>query len=115
MSNLPEAAPLHTRDIALIHPYGDGASILVQHVYAPDGSGWHYAEDGGSASHDPAPVAVTMTDGEGQATTLMSAENALLLANRLTRAASLVLESGEQRPDVEREAARFAAQGTAGP
>jgi len=36
-----------------------------------------------------------------------------VLANRLTRAASLVLESEEAVPDIEREAARFApAEGT---
>jgi hypothetical protein len=49
----------------------------------------------------------TAVDAEGEVFGLMSAEQALMLANRLTRAANLVLESEEDVPDVEREAARF--------
>lgn len=40
---------------------------------------------------------------------LLTPEEALLLANRLTRAANLVLETMEDAPDAEREAARFGA------
>jgi len=48
-------------------------------------------------------------DDNQNAGALLTAEEALVLANRLQRAASLVMESEEDTPDVEREAARFTA------
>ena len=51
-------------------------------------------------------VGLIVTEGNA----ILTAEQALVLANRLTRAASLILESEEDTPDIEREAARFAAQ-----
>jgi hypothetical protein len=42
---------------------------------------------------------------------LLFPDQALLLANRLIRAANLVMESDEGLPDVEREAARFHGHG----
>ena len=53
----------------------------------------------------PGLVALTVTD----ESVLLTPEEALLLANRLTRAANLVLETMEDAPDAEREAARFGA------
>jgi hypothetical protein len=44
---------------------------------------------------------------DDDASMVMTPEDALMLANRLTRAANLVLETMEDAPDVEREAARY--------
>ena len=77
--------------------------IAVDHIYLPDGS--FTCEDCGRPGHDPGMVGLIVGDGAAQ----MEPELALLLADRLTRAAHLVLESQEEPPDVEREAARFGA------
>jgi hypothetical protein len=79
----------------------DEANITVDHVYLPEGAGGtcHC----GNPVHDPGLVGLSLNDD----CALLTAEQALLLANRLQRAASLILESGEAPPDVEREAARY--------
>jgi len=101
-----EGVPLHTRTIGTVSSRCGGELIVVEHVFAPDGA--FACEDCGGPGHDPGMVGLTMSgDGDQFAGTLLSAEEALVLANRLTRAASLILESEEEPPDIEREAARF--------
>lgn len=107
----PSAAPhdhvhLRYRTVYVLNAEISNEAITVDHVYAPDGS--FACDDCGKPGHDPGNVGLTMTGDDNQfATTLLTAEEALVLANRLQRAASLVLESAEDVPDVEREANRF--------
>ena len=108
-----ECIPLNTRTI-WDYDTGDddGTMIFVDHVYIPDGA---VKCDCGAPAHDPGMVALLMTDDEhGAVSAVLEPEVALVLANRLTRAASLALESREQPPDVEREAARLAPRGVPG-
>ena len=81
----------------------DGTLIAVDHLYLPDGS--FACSDCGAPGHDPGMVGLIV--GEGSA--LLEPELALIVANRLTRAANLILESREEPPDIEREAHRFGA------
>ena len=81
----------------------DGTFIAVDHLYLPDGS--FNCQDCGAPGHDPGMVGLIVGDGSA----LLEPELALTLANRIARAANLILESMEQPPDIEREAARFGA------
>lgn len=105
----PENAELRTRTVGALFPEGCGEiSVIVEHVYLPEGAaGTCDHEECGNLAHDPGMVGLMIADHDEVANCLLSAEEALVLANRLQRAASLVLESMEDVPDVEREAARF--------
>lgn len=111
MTGNDEALPApRRRTLGVIHAEGCGALIAVDHLYAPEGA--FSCEHCGEPGHDPGMVSLfvdedTEDDSAPMATALLTAGEALTLANRLQRAASLILESGEDRPDVEREAARF--------
>jgi hypothetical protein len=113
----PGGITLRTRTIGCVHPDED-TTIVVEHVYEPEGAS--ACEDCGHPAHDPGMVGLVVSsedeDGTANVTSvLLMAEDALMLANRLQRAASLVLESAEGTPDIEREAARFsAAEGSVG-
>lgn len=98
------AIPYRTRTVYVLRPEIDDSRITIEHVYAPDGA--FSCDDCGSPGHDPGMVGVAIAD-EQTAGVLLTAEEALVLANRIQRAASLVLESDEDVPDVEREANRF--------
>lgn len=107
----PEAAskgiPMRTRTIGVVFGDCGGDRIAVEHVFAPEGA--FECDDCGAPGHDPGMVGLGIDgDDRQQAYAMLSPEEALLIANRLTRAAELVLESAEDVPDVEREAARFA-------
>jgi hypothetical protein len=109
----PEEVPLRTRTI--YHTLLDDATgekdLVIQHVYIPEGmAGACSHGDCGNPAHDPGLVGLIL----GEETALLSAEEALIAANRLTRAANLILESEEDRPDIERDMARFGAGGEAG-
>jgi hypothetical protein len=101
-----EAPPVLSRNILHLHPDDDDDEtlILIDHVYEREGA---TACECGGPSHDPGMVWLSIADEDGDGSAFLTAEQALLVANRLTRAASLVLESGEDVPDVEREAARY--------
>lgn len=101
--------PTRTRNVGVIHTEIGEDAILIDHVYFPDGS--FDCDECGKPGHDPGLIGLIIDsiendDRQGRST-LLSAEEALVLANRLTRAANLVLESQEDVPDVEREIARF--------
>jgi hypothetical protein len=87
----------------------------VEHVYLPDGA--EKCAGCGADAHDPGMVMLIMLTseeeegGDGDVSGLLTVSEALTLANRLQRAASLILESGEGAADVEREAARFGTDG----
>ena len=107
---MPEASPMRSRGLGTLRADADDTVITVEHVYLPEGAAGTCCEpDCDGVAHDPGMVGVVMADDEDTVCCLLSAAEALTLANRLTRAASLVLESEEQVPDVEREAARFGA------
>lgn len=115
----PDGITIRSRTIGRVYPADDDTVIVVEHVYEPEPG--MTCEHCGKQGHDPGLVGLVISslddeDGEPDATSvLMTAEDALLLANRLQRAASLVLESEEGLPDIEREAARFApVEGKAG-
>jgi hypothetical protein len=116
----PDGIRVRSRVIGRVYP-DDDTVIVIDHVYEPEGG--PPCEHCGGQSHDPGMVGLVVSslledddDGEPDpVSVLMTAETALLVANRLTRAANLVLESEESLPDIEREAARFApVEGTAG-
>jgi hypothetical protein len=104
------AIPLRKRTLGIIHAEDGNSLVAVDHVYAPDGA--FTCHDCGKPGHDPGMVGLFVDDAndeddQGIATVMLTAAEALVLANRLQRAAALILESGEDRPDIEREAARF--------
>jgi hypothetical protein len=87
----------------------DDTTIWIDHVFTI----------GTGPDDDPGYVGLTITEDDpaedlrlgARATCLLSAEEALLLADRLQRAAHLVLETGEDLPDPEREYRRRAGNG----
>jgi len=92
--------PLRARNIATLFT-DDGSEISVNHLYVAGPE---------TCSHDgcenpavsPGLVGLTLDDAAG----MFTPAEALLIANRLTRAANIVLETEEQLPDIERESAR---------
>lgn len=113
MTSQPEVFPIRERTLGCMHMDDDGTTVTVQHVFAREGS--FVCDDCGKPGHDPGFVRVVLDDGECEMHALLTAEMALLLANRLTRGASLILESAEDVPDIEREAAKFSAPGEVQP
>ena len=103
----PEAIPLRSR--SLLHLHAAGTTICVDHVYEAEGAGTCEHDGCDGLSHDPGMVGLMLHDEDGTTSALLDAGDALLLAERLQRAASLVLESEEDAPDIEREAARYTA------
>jgi hypothetical protein len=100
----------HYRYRTILHAeMEDGQFVRIEHIFEPEGAS--ACEDCGGPAHDPGEVGLVIGDGDGIASLAVTPEMALLIANRLTRAASLVLESGEELPDVDREMARFGAPG----
>jgi hypothetical protein len=108
MTATPEHPTLRSRTVGCLHPADDN-SITVDHVYLPEGS--HECSEPGCVrpAHDPGMVGLIMSEGDNAVSALLEPEEALILAERLTRAASLVLESGEDPADIEREAAKYTA------
>jgi hypothetical protein len=104
-SHDPEAVELRTRTILNMRVCDD-TFVVVDHVYEPDGVAT--CDDCGEPAHDPGMVGLMMSDGDDVVSALMDPGRALMIAERLQRAASLVMESGEDVADVEREAARYA-------
>ena len=103
----PGDAELRHRIVGVIHPCGDSA-VVVAHLYEPEGtSGQCECDDCENDAHDPGMVDLFVEHGEDDVSVQMFPAMALELANRLTRTANLILESLEDVPDVEREAARF--------
>ncbi|MGO9298415.1 MAG: hypothetical protein ACLP52_31835 [Streptosporangiaceae bacterium] len=82
------------RWVGVIRPF-DCASIYVSHIYE-SGVCDHGNQDWGL-------VSITVDHGEDRAGVTLTAAEALLLADRLVRAAHLVLELGEDAPDPDRE------------
>src|SRR5499427_10868772 len=87
-------------------PVDDDTMIWIDHVFTM----------GLSPEDDPGYVGLTVTEDDSsedrarlgaKATCLLTAEEALLLADRLQRAAHLVLETDEDLPDPEREYRRY--------
>jgi hypothetical protein len=78
-------------------PVDDDTMIWIDHVFTM----------GTSPGDDPGYVGLTVTDDDAKLTCLLTAEEALLLADRLQRAAHLVLETDEDLPDPEREYRRY--------
>jgi hypothetical protein len=104
--NHPEEAPLRARNIHSVILEAGGTELTVDHVYLPEGmAGQCCHEDCLNPAHDPGLVGLGLDDKAA----LLTAEEALTLANRLTRAANLIFESEEDRPDIERDMARFGA------
>lgn len=110
MSTEHEAVPLRYRTILTLSADTGPGVVSVDHVYAPEGA--FACDDCGKPAHDPGMVALFVDDErqERPSSVLLTAAEALVVANRLQRAASLILESEEDVPDVEREAARFSSQ-----
>lgn len=87
----------------------DETAVYVDHVYAPEGTLGNC--DNPECDHDardPGFIGLVIQQGAKDSGASLTAHDALEIANRLQRAASLVLEFGEDVPDIEREAAKFA-------
>lgn len=102
--------PMRRRIVGRLHPNDGESFVVVDHVFAAEGS--LACAECGKPTHDPGMIGLLVDeDAEDMDTppaeVLLTYQEALVLANRLERAAALVLEAGEERPDVEREAARF--------
>jgi hypothetical protein len=103
----PEALPFRTRTVYLTESEVNGTEIRIDHVYAPDGV--LPCEECGGPARDPGLVGIFMTGTDGQdVAALLGPGEAALLALRIQRAVNLIMESDEDLPDIEREAARFA-------
>lgn len=100
-----DSVPLRARCVGYVHTEADHVDVTVDHLYAPEGA--FPCDECGEPGHDPGLVGLALSDGDDHASAMLTAEEALVLANRLTRAASLVLESAEDMPDLDREAAKF--------
>ena len=91
---------LKSRTVGIIEACED-IHIAVEHVYdnstCPEHGSLTDAGLVGVAIHDDTPGE------EAFASVLLGAADALLLADRITRAAHLALELGEELPDPERE------------
>lgn len=96
-------AHLRTRTVGGIAT-DEGASVDVDHVYLMDADEAAKPDDGmvGLFVKDEQETAVSV---------LLTPAEALTIANRLTRAAGLVMESDEDLPDPEREYRRHATSG----
>ena len=98
-----EDTEIRARHIAWIDA-GEDVSIEIEHVYDNATCPEH-----GGLSHDGM-VGLTIHRGTGEeaecSAVLLDAAEALLLADRITRAAHLVLELDEGLPDIEREMLR---------
>jgi hypothetical protein len=107
------AFTLRSRTIGHVHP-DDDTLIVVEHVYAAEGTAGS-CSDCGKPAHDPGMVGLVVHQEDDEpVSVLMLAEDALVLAGRLTRAANLIFESQEDVPDIARDMARFApAEGVA--
>jgi hypothetical protein len=105
-----DAIPFRTRTVLHLH-VGDAedTTITVDHVYLAEGeAGVCQHEDCGNSAHDPGMISLLVADDDSEASALLDPGQALILAERLQRAAALVLEAGEDAADIEREAARYA-------
>ena len=101
----PEAIQIRTRTLLHLDLDNDeDAFVAVDHVYLPEGAAGICCHCDQPA-HDPGMVGLIVSEGQA----VLTAEQALVVANRLQRAASLVLESDEEPADLERDVARFAA------
>jgi hypothetical protein len=89
----------------LLHLHLDDSAVIeVEHFYGTGGT----CHCGEPAIRDPGRVGLIVKDSDGDiAYAAMNASQALLTADRLTRGAHLILESDEDPPDIEREAARY--------
>lgn len=108
----PQHIQLRYRNVGTLVDDEDDLTVEVDHVYIPEGqAGTCCHGDCGKPAHDPGVVGIIIATGgedDGAAVSaLLTPEQALYVANRLTRAANLVLESGEDVADIEREAARY--------
>lgn len=99
--------PIRSRTLYFMICDDEETEVSVEHVYLPEGEAGT-CDHCGQPAHDPGLVGLNV----GEDLALLTAEQALVLANRLVKAAELILESDEDLPDVEREAARFG--GTSG-
>jgi hypothetical protein len=101
--------PVCYRNLGTITLDEQDATIEVDHVYIREGA--VKCDDCGAPGHDPGEVGLILATGDGETArviqVLLAPEVALTLANRLTRGANLILESEEDVPDMEREAARY--------
>jgi hypothetical protein len=104
-----DTVPLRIRSVGDLFLEDQDITVSVDHVYLAEGSAGACDNCGGPC-RDPGFVGLGICDveegGEHMHAQLTPSE-ALLLANRLERAANLVLESEEDVPDIEREAARL--------
>ena len=94
-------APLHVRTVGGIT--ADNISVQVDHVYTMEAD-----EDG---HPEPGLVGLAVFKDDAEMSVLISPDDALVIANRLQRAANLVMEAGEDLPDPEREYRRHNASG----
>lgn len=107
MSANPENS-VHCRTF-LTYTTDDDTIVLVEHVFAAEGHAGKCDECGQDA-HDPGVVGLALAGDNGTTmSVLVPPEVALLIANRLERAANAVLESMEEPEDLERSMARFGA------
>jgi hypothetical protein len=97
----PHEVQMRNRMVFHLDLDGQETFIGVDHVYAAEGS--ITCEHCGRPGHDPGFVGLML----GEEHALLDPGEALMLAERLQRAASLVMESMEDVPDIEREAARY--------
>lgn len=100
-----EHQPPKSRTIGVI-AVDEDTLITIDHVYDP---GDAPCEHCGKDCLDPGMVGLTITEGQSEAAALLSVGEALAIANRLTKAASLILESCEAPADLAREAAKLRA------
>ena len=93
------------RNVGMLFP-GENVTITIDHVFTDENCPHGHPVDEGFVG-----LMVEDEEAAGRAGALLTAAEALLLADRLTRAANLVLELDEDLPDAEREYRRHSRGG----
>lgn len=102
MRHEDEHEQLEIRNIGFLGTIMGEDNIAIDHVFSMNN---RECPECGGESEDEGFVGLMINDDESDnhASILLTAEEALLLANRLQRAAEVVLESDEDLPNPERE------------
>jgi hypothetical protein len=102
-------AELRSRTIGTI-AVDEDTDLVIRHVYHPDGA---VACECCGSDHDPGMAGLIVRTRAGDVVRLLLTDDeAATLAERLGRVVSLIRESQEAPPDVEREMARLTAART---
>ncbi len=103
MSDTENERSLHERNLLHLH-CDDDTIISIDHLYV---AGEETCDDCGKPHRDAGMVGLMLMEEDDCVSAVLSPGDALILANRLQRAASVILEEDEDPPDLDRELTRY--------